>query len=92
MCVDVGSFLQELIDTNAQSERSCCFAASQSSWTTRCKAKPPSTAAFTELIGKWNIIHLQEKLRKFAGSGDVLQKANSHLNMHEKGAHCDPHE
>lgn len=29
---------------------------------------------------------------KFAGSGDVLQKANSHLNMHEKGAQCDPHE
>lgn len=29
---------------------------------------------------------------KLAGSGNVLQKANSHLNMHEKGAQRDPHE
>lgn len=83
-----------------ESERSCCFAVWElldlEVWGK--KHLPfffsllPGTAAFTELIEKCNIIHLQEKLMKFAGSGNVLQKANSHLNMHEKGAQCDPHE
>lgn len=91
--------MQELIVTNAQRVNVPAALLSESSWTLRCEAKSiylffftllPGTAAFTELIEKCNIIHLQEKLMKFAGSGNVLQKANSHLNMHEKGAQCDP--
>lgn len=92
--VNVSYFLQELIDTNVQSERACCFTASESAelgpWSVWQKL--PGTAAFTGLTENYNIIHSQDKLMKLAGSGNVLQKANSHLNMHEKGAQHDPHE